>query len=215
MVFTWYDNGIRIQPEKTSDPYPKETVPVTPIKGTSERVLDGTEGDESALSEEFNKDSARHAYAKAQGLDQPREKVVYAEQIMSKNVETLLPNTPIPVALKKIRERRYRHFPIVDDKGVLKGIVSDRSLLAYVADKKSASWEDSWDDTSAPVSSILARKVLTARPSTSIREIARILFEEHIGAMPILDENEKLVGMITRSDILRAIIQNAPMQFWV
>jgi acetoin utilization protein AcuB len=213
MVFTWYDNGIRIQPERTTDPYPKETAPVSPIKETSERALNKTDEDDS--SGEFDKGAARHAYEKAQGLEQPLTKVVYAEQIMSKNVETLLPSTPIPEAMRKVRQRRFRHFPIVDEKGKLMGIVSDRSLLAHLVDQKTETWEETWDLNNTPVSSILSRKVLTARPNASIREIAKILFDEHIGAMPILDDDENLVGMITRSDILRAIIHYAPMQFWV
>jgi acetoin utilization protein AcuB len=57
--------------------------------------------------------------------------------------------------------------------------------------------------------------VLTAHPDTSIRDIARVFFEERIGAVPIVDRGETLVGIVTRSDILRTILNSAPLELWV
>jgi CBS domain-containing protein len=48
--------------------------------------------------------------------------------------------------------------------------------------------------------------VLTATPSTAVNQVARIMFEERVGAMPIADEAGNLVGMITRNDILRTLV---------
>lgn len=41
------------------------------------------------------------------------------------------------------------------------------------------------------------------------------MFNQHIGALPIVDEKHQLLGLITRSDILRVIIKNEQMEFWV
>ena len=57
--------------------------------------------------------------------------------------------------------------------------------------------------------------VITATPDTRIREIARLLIERRIGAMPIMDKYDNLVGIITRSDVLRAVVNHAPLELWV
>jgi len=59
------------------------------------------------------------------------------------------------------------------------------------------------------------KKVLTATPETQIREIARVLIEQRKGVMPIVDANAHMVGIITRSDILRTIVNQAPLELWV
>jgi CBS-domain-containing membrane protein len=61
----------------------------------------------------------------------------------------------------------------------------------------------------------MTTRVLTASPNTEIRQIAQVLFDEHIGTMPIIDEREHLIGLITRSDILQALIKPAPLDLWV
>ena len=65
------------------------------------------------------------------------------------------------------------------------------------------------------VRDIMATPVLTAHADTEIREIARVLFEERIGAVPIVDSQGQLVGMVTRSDILRTIMNHAPLDLWI
>jgi acetoin utilization protein AcuB len=61
----------------------------------------------------------------------------------------------------------------------------------------------------------MTSQVLTAHPDTSIRDIARVFFEERIGAVPIVDRGETLVGIVTRSNILRTILNSAPLELSV
>ena len=58
-------------------------------------------------------------------------------------------------------------------------------------------------------------QVLTAHPDTEIRTIARVMFEERIGAMPIVSEAGTPVGIITRSDILRTVMNKVPFELWI
>jgi acetoin utilization protein AcuB len=65
------------------------------------------------------------------------------------------------------------------------------------------------------VKDIMQPKVLSAFPETPIREIARIMFEEKVGAVPILDKEKKhLVGIVTRADILRRVMNNPPLDLY-
>ncbi len=151
----------------------------------------------------------------------PRVPAIIAEQIMVAPVITLTPNTTITQAWKLFRERRFRHIPVLTEKNSVYGIISDRSLLRYAAvtgrtppygDHSPEAKTLITDSTKIP---LLKTKVITATPDTEIRLIARVLFEQHVGAMPIVTLNGHLIGIITRSDILRTLINHAPLELWI
>jgi acetoin utilization protein AcuB len=58
-------------------------------------------------------------------------------------------------------------------------------------------------------------QVLSACPTSEVRVIARVMFEEPIGAMSIVGQARELMGMLTRSDILRALITHLDFDQWV
>ncbi len=123
---------------------------------------------------------------------------------MSAPVITLASEASLRTAVALFREHRFRHVPVCEPSGMLVGILSDRDLLrdGVLAD-------------SALIAEVMTTPVLTAHPETVVREIARVMFEEHLGAIPIVDVAGALVGIITRSDILRALINRAPLELWV
>ena len=56
--------------------------------------------------------------------------------------------------------------------------------------------------------------VLAAHPDIEIREVARTMFKERIGCMPLLNHDGAVVGIITKSDILRGVMNDAPLDLW-
>ena len=154
---------------------------------------------------------AQRAYGRGQRQLSQREPALTADQIMSAPVITLAQGATLDEAWELIRKRRFRHVPVLSDEGKLMGIISDRELLQAAARIGTAGAERAAET----VGELIEARVLTAHPDTPIREIARILFEERIGAMPIVGEDGTLVGIITRSDILRALINHAPIELWV
>lgn len=129
---------------------------------------------------------------------------ITADDIMSTNVVTMTPDTSIDDAWQSISEHRFRHVPVVSANGQLVGILSDRDLLRSLLRA----------DKDRPLSEIMSQPVLSAESSTEIRQIARVMFEEHLGSMPVLDADHQLIGIITRSDILRALIEHMPLELW-
>lgn len=99
--------------------------------------------------------------------------------------------------------KRFRHVPIVDERGGLLGIVSDRDLLRF---------KGNWDDA---IQNHMTPNVLTATPDTTIAKIAQAMFENRMNSLPIVDENHKVVGILTSSDIFRSIMNHAPLDLWV
>ncbi|MBT5829162.1 MAG: CBS domain-containing protein [Candidatus Latescibacteria bacterium] len=164
-----------------------------------------------AESGDFEASEAISAYKEQVKHPSKPKLAVRAEQIMSASVVSIDPDTSLNDVRKLVRSRRFRHVPVVTSEGFILGVVSDRDLFALPNDG---------DDTSETielrlVADIMSKSVLTATPDTNIREIARVLFEERIGCMPIVDEEGLVVGIITRSDILRALIKHAPLDLWI
>ena len=95
-------------------------------------------------------------------------------------------------------------------------MISDRDILKVLAGISNDS-----DETTplslqkSTVETSMRQEVLAAQPDTTIREVARTMFEERLGAMPVVDENQDLIGIVTRSDILRTVMTRAPLELWI
>jgi len=132
-----------------------------------------------------------------------RKRVVVAADIMSSPVFTLKENTSLEEAQRIFQDHKFRHIPIVSDKGSLVGIVSDRDFIGGTNQKSAARIKEK-----------MVTNILTAHPQTEIRAIAQVMIDHHIGCLPITDESGSLVGILTRTDILHAIVNQAPIELW-
>jgi acetoin utilization protein AcuB len=105
-----------------------------------------------------------------------------------------------------MKKHHIRHLPVVDDDGKLIGIVSDREL-------RRPEWVDEdWDvadvyrlDDEINVGDIMITNVLVAHTYDSLRRAIKLLLDNDIGAAPVLDKTEALVGMLSAVDLLRAL----------
>ena len=157
--------------------------------------------------------SAITAYERAIHHDTPRKRILLVSEMMSTKVITIARSALLAEASRLFASKRFRHVPVVDDVGKLVGILSDRDLLrraAHIADLDATpkAWREERVDT------IMNQPVLVASGDTEMREIARVMFSERIGCLPIVDIEHVLVGIITRSDVLRTLLVQAPLELW-
>jgi len=91
-------------------------------------------------------------------------------------------------------------------------MVSDRDLLSQVpyliVDPSRA------QGAHRTFAEVMNTRVISATPTTEIREIATIMLDEHIHAVPILDGNRRLVGILSSRDLLRDIATHGPLELW-
>ncbi len=153
------------------------------------------------------------AYQSVKQLPQT-EAALLAEQIMSSPVETLLPRASADEALARFRTRAIQHLPVVSSGGQLVGIVSDRDILHHLSGiTETYQWRTP-RNREAPVDQLMRSPVLTASRDTDIRYIARLFVEQQVGALPIVTDG-KLQGIITRSDVLSAVMRHFVLELWV
>lgn len=141
------------------------------------------------------------------------DKNIYlAEHLMSRPVHSIQQSISIRETWNIFNEQRYRHLTVVDSEKKLVGIIADRDILKLVANNQ---FKSSAAILDKPIHTIMIKHVLTAEAKTLIKEICRVMFVQHVGAMPITSQTGKVLGIITRSDILRAMIKARPLDLWL
>ena len=139
-----------------------------------------------------------------------RRMLLYARDIMSSPVITVTASLSIYEASRIMRDARYRHLPVVTENKALVGILSDRDVLKFLAERGT----DPLRDMHSTANDVMASEVIAAAADAEIREIARVMFEDHIGSLPIVSVQGRVEGIVTRSDILRALVRHAPLELW-
>lgn len=137
-----------------------------------------------------------HGLVKTHGNENKKD--FYAIDVMNKPVKTLDIHAKLEDVRTLMKIDNIRHVPITD-KNKFIGIISDRDLL-----KLDMSGTFSFLKAEDAMNTI----VIVADEETPLAHIARVLLEEKISAIPIVNKNFHLTGMITRSDILKVVIYN-------
>jgi acetoin utilization protein AcuB len=121
---------------------------------------------------------------------------------------TVEPDLAFPEALRIMREKGFRRLPVVDKKGVLIGIVSERDLL-YASPSPATTlsmWEVNYLLSKIKVDRLMSTSVITTSPDCTIEAAARLMVENKIGGMPVIDQDNRPVGVITETDIFRTMV---------
>lgn len=124
---------------------------------------------------------------------------------MTKNVITLGLKTTVIDAADIMRTKKIRQFPVIDENGLLAGIVSDRDIRDAMPSKflPGDSTTRGGTLTSLRASDIMTSEPLTVSPLTPMDMVASILQRHKFGGLPVLDEAGRLVGIITVADVMR------------
>ena len=130
------------------------------------------------------------------------------EMWMSKDVVTAPPELPIMEARDLMKRKNIRRLPVVDKRGRLVGIVTQGDIQeASPSDVTSLSiWELNYLLARITLEEIMTREVVTITPDTPVEEAALLMREKKVGGLPVV-EDDKLVGIITESDIFEVMIK--------
>lgn len=198
MVFFIHDQGMRIQtPLDELVKQPLRVNSAQAVPGISQRRIEAISSD----VKHYQKMVDRHE----------RRRAVIAADIMHRQVISIGSETLIEVAWTLFASHRIHHLPVIDE-GRLTGIISDRDLLRASLNSNSEKF------ASQRIATVMSQPVIAAAPDTEIRLIAEVMVRQRIGALPVVDSDtqfEKVVGMITRTDLLRVMVDSGPLELWI
>lgn len=137
------------------------------------------------------------------------EKQALVRDLMTPNPITVRPDTPLDEALSLMLSNNVRRLPVVDEDGRLVGIISDRDLR-LAAD--SPFLQETPDEVlehlaQHTVKEIMHTAVHTIEDTAPVVEAAKLMRVARVGGLPVLNEQNNLVGIITRSDLIDYLIR--------
>lgn len=129
------------------------------------------------------------------------------QDVMQATVQTITPDTTLPDAIRLASQRGVRHLPVMDGDQVV-GMVSDRDLKRAMASPATSLdiHELTYLLDRLRVGEIMTRGVITIGPAFPVEEAARLMVQEKIGALPVMDGG-RLVGIVTETDVLALFVR--------
>jgi acetoin utilization protein AcuB len=128
-------------------------------------------------------------------------------QYMTPDPITVSPDTPLPEARRILNMYRIRHLPVIDEEGRLAGIVTDRDLRsAYpssVTTRKDAVVSYVQVEKTV-VADIMTTRCAVLSVDATLDDALEILDREKVGGLPIIDEDERVVGFFSAFDLIGA-----------
>ncbi len=137
------------------------------------------------------------------------------EERMTSPAITIGPDMGVQEALAMMRREKVRRFPVIDRHGNLIGIVSEKDLLnAAPSDATSLSiWEINYLLSKLTVDKVMAKDVITITGDTPIEEAARIMVDNQVGGLPVVNSQaagkggKKVIGIITETNLFRIFLE--------
>lgn len=130
------------------------------------------------------------------------------ENWMATNVIAVKPDTSLLKCRNLLKEHQIRRLPVVDDQNRVVGIISDRDVKGASPSKATAL---EVHEMQYLLAELKARDIMTAKPVTikpwdSVEQAAILMMDKRFGGLPVVAEDNKLVGIITDQDIFKLLI---------
>jgi CBS domain-containing protein len=119
---------------------------------------------------------------------------------------TVAPYAPLMEAVGIMVDRDVRHVPVVDAAGRVVGIVSDRDVRTAIGDPIEALHQELTELDELQVRGVMTTDVITVREDRHLSDVARQFVDERVGAIPVVDARDRLVGIVTYVDVIRALL---------
>ena len=132
--------------------------------------------------------------------------VLRVSNFMTQKVLKAHPDDGIRHTFFRMREDDVRHFPVVDDDNKLVGIISDRDLRRpeWVDEAPDISHIYNLDDE-LTVKDLMSTNLVVAHTYESLHKVTKVLIEHRFGALPVLNKEDELVGLLSATDLLQAL----------
>ncbi|MGS0753335.1 CBS domain-containing protein [Roseateles sp. GG27B] len=152
------------------------------------------------------------AYAQTQASPLPRQPVNLVEQLMTRELVTVPLAATLAQAWALLAKAGVGQAPVLNADGRLVGLLLRADLLPLPEQMPDPAAWAAWFER--PVAQVMWTPLPSAMPYTPIREVAQALLELNLPGLPVLSPQGALLGFLSRSDILRALTREPPLDLW-
>jgi len=158
------------------------------------------------IAQRIEKDSiftwtiSREGFRLGKGVEQNILSMIYVKDIMMTDIIVFKENTPFEEIRESIARKPHAYFPVVDDNGVLTGMISLNDIKNIVFNKKSG-----LDILAGEIG--VRTDIITVREDESLAEALADFGIKEVGDLPVVEDSQyglKLVGLLKKSDIIIA-----------
>jgi acetoin utilization protein AcuB len=125
--------------------------------------------------------------------------------VMTKDALTVTPTETIGQADELMNTNKIRQLPVVQGKDLV-GIVTDRDIRSFLSGSLLEGVEAREEALNTKVREIMTTEPMTVSSDDDLQEAIELMIEEKIGGIPVVDEAEGLVGIVTYVDVLRCFL---------
>ncbi|PRH80756.1 inosine-5'-monophosphate dehydrogenase [Streptomyces solincola] len=138
------------------------------------------------------------------------------DELMTRKVARARPDTPFKELVRLLEENDVTAVPVVDDLDRPLGVVSEADLLRKSTDQADPSGRtlmphlEAWERAKAEGSraeELMSAPAICARPEWTVVEAARLMETQQVKRLPVVDEADRLVGIVSRGDLLRVFLR--------
>jgi CBS domain-containing protein len=159
--------------------------------------------------------SAVAAYAQTTKIDAPRHPLTKVDAIMSRTVITVPDNATVEQAWDILARQHLGQAPVVGADGILVGLLSRADLMQRDRLPGPESHALVWRALlMQSVTEVMWTPVPSVAADTDIRRVARVLLDTGLPGLPVVNEGGQVTGFVSRSDILRAVVADPPLDLW-
>lgn len=119
---------------------------------------------------------------------------VKISEIMTRDLVTIRFDSRVEEAVKKMAEHEIECLPVVDSEGILHGLVTFRDIVMKVVYPFEKAKE-------FKVEKIMSKRLVVCSPESTVLDVVKLMKNRHLRRIPVVDENNKLIGLVTDFDL--------------
>jgi CBS domain-containing protein len=193
--------------------------PVSPVSRTRrvERVSESAADDPGGPAWDGRTSDGRLAVAAYGAVSRPQQRraLMVVADVMRRPAQVVRASATVAEAWQQLARLGIGQAPVVDAAGTLVGLVGRAELLPLARLEQAAADPRAWQALLAqPVSDVMWTPVTGALPDTDLRRIAALLLESGLPGLPVTAGDGSVIGFISRTDLLRAVTADPPLDLW-
>lgn len=153
-------------------------------------------------SEAVANDNAIANYRQMLHLNE-RSEIVHTYQLMTHPVITIYSSETIGHTYQEMLKHRVNQFPVISPQLEIVGLINRLEVI-----------DANYQKPQNAITDIMQTEVITIDPVSDVRRAAQAMYDYKLSALPVVNEQDHLVGIITKTDILKALIKDPPLSLW-
>ncbi len=149
-----------------------------------------------------------------QGPQESRQQLSRVQDVMTQGALTVGPQETVSEAWHKLAEQHIAQAPVVDAQGHVVGLLLRADMGPLELLPQPGAVQDAIALARRAVSEVMVSPVPTVAADTDLRRVATVLLETGLPGLPVTDDAGTLAGFISRTDILRAVATEPPLDLW-